>query len=176
MGARMSDDEYPADSITGWIRAMDPNDSEKYRPAVDQAMFLRDAIHPLIERKYEDRRTNHPMIIGWHNSKSCKLPVIKFETAAGVKLVVRGNFYNWKASVEAPKNVPFVFYDLFNPEDRTSILPCYCEGFPMRWVFGSYADDPAQFTAETPGTPMNPDFTNGLLFTFCFLLGRAIRS
>lgn len=170
----MSAPEYAIDSVTGWIRSLgDEEEKARLRVAVDQAVFLRDAIHPLIERKYEDRRANQPTILGWHTSKSYQLPVVKFETQAGLKLIVRGNFYNWKASVEAPEAVPPVFHDLFDPADRRSILPCYCEGFPARWVFGPYADDPAQFTAETPGSPMNPDFTNGMLFAFCFLLGSA---
>lgn len=165
--------------ITEFIRSLTNEEREerRWRSGIDQMIFLRDSIHPLLERRHEDRSALPPIIMGWHNSKSCSLPVVRFHTESGWYLAMRGNFYNWKVSVQAPigESVPFIFYDMFDPKDTVAISSVFCEGFPSEWVFGSHAEDSSQFTVDLPGSPMYPSFTSGMLFTFCFLLGQVMK-
>lgn len=73
---------------------------------------------------------------------------------------VRDTFYDWKISVKSEKPLDFDYMDLF---DSKKVIPSiYCEGFPKDKVYGSYEQNPSQFTVEI--------CSHYNVYTFIFLL------
>jgi hypothetical protein len=100
-------------------------------------------------------------VVSHHYSKSCELPVYFMKMRNGIKIIMRCNFYDWKLSVEIPKE----YADLpanYLPEDCLShdmvenkgekIPPCYCEGFKKEWCYNAYIPEQPgkKFTIEIP--------------------------
>lgn len=93
-------------------------------------------------------------VVSWHTSKSISLPVYGFVMRNGIKVIARYNFYDWKLSIETPKQLP----DDLIPEDLVSggygdgyeISDCCLEGFKSEWCYGPYLyhNTPEKFTIE----------------------------
>lgn len=75
----------------------------------------------------------HVSVVGYHTSKSIKLPVMEVTTPYGVRVIVRDNFHDIKVSVWAPKPCN---HDLFGlPAGGDSYLhQVYFEGFQEKWI------------------------------------------
>lgn len=123
-----------------------------YRNAVwDQIKFFRDTITPLFysgplllegKEAYLKRRY-FCKIVGWHMSKSCKLPVYYIATDEEpiVEIVARNNFYNWNVTVRSAKKI--VFPDWL-PMDSTGAY-LFFEGM-KDWKEELYRQNPYWFS------------------------------
>jgi hypothetical protein len=149
--------------LTVWYRANPPR-PEMYaaKAAERQMLFLRDTlIRAFFDGRVQaDARTR---VISQHQSKSVPLPVVEY-TPAGARVIVRGNFYNWKVSVDSSCPLTMDYPRLFAPD--ADISPVYCEGFPEKDVFGPYASGAKQFTTTL--------YDEHALWTFCYLLRLAL--
>lgn len=131
------------------------NETLIYKKAgIDQAVFFRDMIHPLLVRgvdpdaRYRARRENPVRVVSTHRSKSVLLPVYQIRND-DVTLTARANFHDWKVSVETERPVPDLFHGLFVKDERVPAV--YCEGFHPDWVYGSFNErdgSPSRFTVE----------------------------
>ena len=114
--------------------------------AVEQACFIRDDIGLNLLRGVP------VFVISTHTSKSCRLPVYYFKMRNGIKIICRGNFYDWKISVETPTKLRegLLPLDLISGGLHETIPTCYLEGFKDEWGYGPYnAANPAnKFTIE----------------------------
>lgn len=123
------------------------------KAAEEQAIFVRDKIcGNLLWTK--------GFVVSHHHSKSCFLPVYYTKMRNGIKVIMRGNFYDWKISVEIPEGYALPLG--FLPEDCLShgmvegkyekIPSCYLEGFKEEWAYDAYnPEHPSRkFTIETP--------------------------
>ena len=63
-----------------------------------------------------------------------------------MEVTIRDNFYNFKVSVESPKDLNIESIGIFDPDKE--IHSVYCEGFSKNWVFGSYNKNRSRFTVE----------------------------
>lgn len=141
-----------------WQRTFNLDDKLIWKKSAEsQECFVRDTI-------CEHLLHTHSFVINFHHSKSCKLPVYYIELRNGIKLILRGNFYDWKVSVELPEtpiHVPSSIYYL--PEDCLSwqkidnnkyetIPRCYLEGFKDEWAYEGYnlIEPSKKFTIEVP--------------------------
>jgi hypothetical protein len=145
-----------------------------------QIMFVRDRVIPVTCRGYADYkewREKTCFVISTHSSKSCDLPVFSIEPPGkAIRFVMRDNFYNWKVSVIADRDIDI------NPEGLFRAMPpaapgysgdtlasVYFEGFPKDLIFGYYNDamdayqvgEQFKFSAE-----LGSDYQ---LWTFVFL-------
>lgn len=93
-------------------------------------------------------RLNGAVVCSSHTSKSCKLPVVYGQVFPGVLVRIRGNFYDWKVSVESEMELDIDHEWLFKPMESHSA--CYFEGFKEEWIFGPYAEDKRRFSVEIP--------------------------
>lgn len=163
--------------LQDWINERLEETKDDERPndlGVDQAIFIRDCIHPLLENNYDNRKLNPLMAVSHHQSKSVVLPVVRFASVTrGLEVWMRCNFYDWKFSVQSQRAIPDVFHRLFTKSFEVAAV--HCEGFKPEWVFGPYELDQSKFTIEIPGSLYKRDFTMGTAFTFCFLLGEVTR-
>ncbi|MFF2532351.1 hypothetical protein ACFVS2_25915 [Brevibacillus sp. NPDC058079] len=106
----------------------------------NQILFIRDRLTYLFFGSIVN-------VIGTHVSKSVQLPVVQFDVASlGISFVIRGNFYDWKVSVESERPIECEFYDLFNKDATWSHH--YCEGFPLDRIYNSILVDNRRFTIE----------------------------
>ena len=125
-----------------------------------QVCFVRDVINDILRSSY-DYKSNLPLVISTHISKSVVLPVYQINLEEySIEIVLRGNFLDWKVSIKSEKPLNFDFMGLFDPEEAVSDL-C-CEGFPRDKIYGSFAENPSQFTIEI--------ISNYDLYTFFYLL------
>lgn len=139
--------------LQAWISAHSAVEGSEYyrKPAINQAMAVRDVIAPRIGSKAS--------VIAEHRSKSVQLPVYSIDREdIGLRFVLRNNFYNWKMSVISREPIEADFGDLFHttppvePEYTGNPLsPVYFEGFPRELCFGYYEQDRAKFSAEIWG-------------------------
>ena len=95
-------------------------------------------------------------VIGTHRSKSILLPVVEYRRPdLGLRMVIRGNFYNYKLSVLSERRiVSGDFGALFQTDPPPDpgytgdpLRPVYFEGFPEELVFGYYAIDQRRWSA-----------------------------
>lgn len=136
-----------------WMYKWDLDEKLIYKKAAEnQAIFVRDDIGMNLLK-------SRVFIVSTHTSKSCRLPVYYIKMMNGVKVIMRGNFYDWKLSVELPYK-----YEGTNliPEDCISqrmvenkydkIPSCYLEGFKESWAWDGYNPNnvPQKFTIECP--------------------------
>lgn len=168
-------DEFEQKPLQEWFSeklAADAYENLIYeQSAKGQIMFFRDYIHAMLVNQWEKRKEEPVLAVSEHFSKSCALPVYFLNAKErGIKLRTRGNFYNWQVSVESERPVPDVFFRLFKRDESPPKSPpiYYCEGFKEEWLFGTYENDPARFTATLSGE-------ESFLFTFAFLLGESLR-
>lgn len=85
-----------------------------------------------------------PCVVSTHRSKSCILPVVRYELSTSWVLV-RDNFYNIMVSVSCQQ--PITWLPSGISADKP-IRAVYCEGFPADLVFPSWAKSPHMFTIE----------------------------
>lgn len=102
----------------------------------DQMMWVRDQLtHTIKAQAY---------VIGMHRSKSCVLPVYQLvNREAGLMVVLRCNFYDWKVSVVSQRPVAGPFYGLAAAKE-SDLKPCYFEGFPESLVFVPHVETPQE--------------------------------
>jgi hypothetical protein len=94
-------------------------------------------------------------VVSTHTSKSVRLPVYLLERP-GLKLYLRGNFYDWKLSVDSDKEINANFDGLFQtgppvePEYTGDPLhQVYFEGFSPDWIYDYYErSNKKRFSAE----------------------------
>lgn len=136
-----------------WALAHEPSETLIYKRGYwEQIVFVRDWIPEVLAKTYEEYEAimSNMKAISTHTSKSVLLPVFRVELADGTVFTMRYNFYDWKMSVDSPRDVDADFMGLFNPDATFS--SCYCEGFPEECVYGSYAKNKRRFTIElAPG-------------------------
>lgn len=129
-----------------WQRTHNLDDNLIYKKASEnQEIFMRDDIGLNLLK-------SHVFVISTHTSKSCLLPVYYIKMMNGIKLFIRGNFYDWKISVDSPVDLPAncLPIDCISDGLKDNISKCYCEGFKDEWVFRKYVpENPGkQFTIE----------------------------
>lgn len=129
-----------------------------------QISFIAHTIHMLLVSQFDDRKERPVEVISRHISKSCWLPVYRIVADSGVEIVMRGNFHNWIVSVSSPVDIPDVFFGLFDPKQELPLQ--WCEGFNRDWLFGSWSDNPREFTVEVGYSPEK-------LYTLLFLINAA---
>jgi len=109
-----------------------------------QMMFVRDRLRHILKAE--------AYVISTHRSNSCLLPVYQLvNREAGLMVVLRGNFADWKMSVVSERPVVGEFFGLMEEVDSksaTSHKSCYYEGFPERLIFGFYNDDKKRWSSE----------------------------
>jgi hypothetical protein len=140
------------ESLQEWFMNNMPDDNMRYKESFNyQVMDVRDKI-PAILRRFErmcsddNYHLNKDMVKvrGTHTSKSITLPVY-FIKWHDIEFTIRGNFHDWKVSVNSPVPLEIDFEDIF--KDQT-IGDIYCEGFYKEWVYSSFYDNNKQFTVE----------------------------
>ena len=150
-----------------WQRTVELDDNLIFKKAAtNQECFIRDDIagHLLHINAF---------VVSSHHSKSCKLPVYYMKLRNGIKVILRGNFYDWKMSIEIPQDKPSLpryylpkdclsWYMVDNKDSDTTsetdagsyktIPTCYLEGFKNEWAYVGYnPEKPAnRFTIEVP--------------------------
>lgn len=115
-----------------------------------QIKFVQGVIPRTLAKDYNDciEIQKNIRVISTHRSKSVTLPVFRVELKGGTAFTMRYNFYNWKISVSSPDVVKIDPTGIFDPNKHINAV--YCEGFPEQLVYGSYAENPLQFTIELP--------------------------
>jgi hypothetical protein len=113
----------------------------------EQIQFVRDRLLYLMASglHFEDI-ADIPDVIATHRSKSIDLPVYELRRDdIGLRLILRGNFYDWKLSVISERPIVADFAGLFHmtppvAPDYTGdeLHPVYFEGFPRDLIFGYY--------------------------------------
>ena len=135
----------------------------------DQVSFLRGPLCYAVAwglKKLEDVE-KIPDVIGTHRSKSIELPVVEYSRPdLGLRLVVRGNFHDYKLSVESERPIEADFTGLFDVDDSDYLSPTLFEGFPKDRIYGPYAKNHRKFSADIG--------TDHTLYTTVFLIMRAL--
>jgi len=134
-----------------WANAHEPSKGLIFAPGYwKQIIFIRDNISEVLATSFGEYREigEKIQVISTHTSKSVLLPVFRIELNDGTFFILRYNFYSWKVSVNSPRDIEVDFLGLFDPEDESSIMDFYCEGFPKDLVYGPYAKNKRQFTVE----------------------------
>lgn len=103
-------------------------------------------------------------VIATHSSKSVPLPVYQIRVGP-VRLVMRGNFYDWKASIDSEVPLELDLGWLLSETGR--IARGCCEGFPDGDIFGPYEPGALRFTLALPH--------EHAVWAFCLALKRAVR-
>ena len=138
-----------------WMRKWELDDNLIYKKAGEsQACWVRGKVCGNLLK-------TRCFVVSRHYSKSCELPVYYMKMRNGIQLIMRCNFYDWKVSVEIPRDYEPLPAD-YLPTDCLShrmvkhegerIPPCYCEGFKDEWCFDAYnpQQPPKKFTIEIP--------------------------
>lgn len=134
-----------------WLKDNYPKDEMLWKgSAQDQFHFMSRLIitaFPLkTEQGFKDFQTNL-CVISTHTSKSVVLPVYEIFWN-GFSFMLRGNFYDWKISIDCPIPIFINFekFGLFDPSVKINFV--YCEGFKKEWVYNCYSENIKQFTIE----------------------------
>lgn len=152
-----------------WANANKPSQGLLYKEGYwRQIRFIRDVVPGIFAKSYGERQEIQTgiRVISTHRSKSVTLPVYKVELPDGIVLILRDNFYNWKASVKATEAIEMDCMGLFSPHKQVDAV--YCEGFPESLVYGPYGTNRQRFTFEID--------TDHHLFTFLWLLAHRKRA
>ena len=138
-------DKLPMD-LDEWARLHQPDKNLIYGESMyEQVRFVRNVLWEMLAEDYKEWNTNQPTVISTHRSKSVLLPVYLIQMPKyKLELVMRGNFYDWKLSVKSLEALEFDSLGLFDLKEEIPYY--YCEGFPMDKIYGSYAQNHAQFT------------------------------
>ena len=152
----------PESKLQAWLVCNIPSEEMVFRDAaLAQVRFIRDEAVNMFKDLLNDLTVGST-----HMSKSIILPVYRLQLLGGVTLIMRGNFHNWKVSVESSKaSLAGLNGNIFTNSEP--IHPVYCEGFTADQVFGTFAQDPNKFTAELD--------TDKDLYTFFFLLKEELK-
>lgn len=148
--------------LQDWIREQTVGDEMLWKGVFgDQVGFVRDTLAPIVsiglDREYDEHCYDIVSVISTHRSKSINLPVYEMaRNDLGLKIILRGNFYNWKLSVISDRPIEADFTGLFitsppsEPEYTGDHLhPVYFEGFPSELIFGYYdIGDRKKWSAE----------------------------
>lgn len=154
---------YPYAKLQAWFMENRVKDEMLYKGgAEDQILFMRDQPYYLFKDRLEET-----CAVGTHRSKSIDLPVYQLSFTDGTVLTLRGNFHDWKVSVESPIDLYFPT-SLFSGEGKTIISTIYCEGFTDDQVFGPYSESQRRFTVSINNTQE--------VYTFFFLLHEQMKN
>lgn len=124
-------------SLQEWANSHRPSDELRFKDGYwRQIIFVRDVLHRLFVKTYEQARAEPVRIVGSHHSKSVELPVYQIATP-DITVTLRYNFYNWNVSVECPDRLPEGWH-LGTTSEEGDYL--YFEGFPHRLRFPVYKD------------------------------------
>jgi hypothetical protein len=146
-----------------WLLEYKESKMFAHSAAQEQIMFVRDELAPLVWSgvpydlipREDGSRDDCPVsgrVISEHSSKSVRLPVYQLDRAdLGLQFTLRGNFRDWKLSVESKKPLwsevlPCLFHTTApsgSYDDRGSF-----EGFPSNRIFGYYASNPRCWSAS----------------------------
>lgn len=151
-----------------WANAHQPAEDMIYRDGYwNQIVFVRDKIAGILAKTYEEYQAVQAgmKVISTHVSKSVRLPVFRVELVEGTAFTMRYNFYDWKVSVESPRDVEADFMGLFNQSEHAH--ETCCEGFPKGLVYGPYAENKRRFTIELPPG-------NHHIFTFFWIFAHQV--
>lgn len=149
-----------------WANSHEPNENLIYKNGYwEQIIFVRDTISPLFVNSYKEYEQSKKEVVSTHTSKSVLLPVYKITFPIGLTLIMRYNFYDWKVSVDSPKEIDVDFHNLFNPNEK--IQSCYFEGATDEIIYDSYSNNKKKFTVE-----LNSGFYN--IYTFMWLCSKAL--
>jgi hypothetical protein len=138
-----------------WITANHPADEMIYKSAwSDQVCFIRDKIPSFLVNRnvntYKEYQTirENITVISTHTSKSIELPVYCIK-ANGDTFIIRGNFHDWKVSVETHEIHKMDWQKLGIVHNiESQVHQVYCEGFKPEWVYKPYADNKWKYTIE----------------------------
>lgn len=135
-----------------------PDDMIYKKSSADQIMFVRDILCGVVSAGISDieKRRSIVTVISEHRSKSVRLPVYNFDRSdIGLRIILRGNFYNWKISVISDVPIIADFDGLFftspPPDPKYTgdcLSPCYFEGFLYDLIFGYYDLNQSMWSAE----------------------------
>ena len=125
-----------------WANDNVPADELKFKDGYwRQIMFVRDRIGAQL---FGHKQPVY--VVGTHTSKSVLLPVYRIEHPE-LTIQLRDNFHNIIVSVISKKAIPKdSLMDAFDPDHK--VIPVYAEGFDKDWVFGTYLENPREWTAE----------------------------
>jgi hypothetical protein len=151
--------------LQDWINAHNPKNEMVWKDSFwDQVSFVRDQIHRLFVVIYEESKKNPVMVVSTHTSKSIQLPVYSIKIH-GIEVRMRNNFHDWKVSIRSAHPVPDVFHHIIKKDETLHAV--YFEGFQSDWIFGSYNNNPCQFSVEI--------YDKYDLYTFILVITDALR-
>lgn len=147
--------------LHAWFMENMPAKDMTYKnSAEEQIMFLRDKTQIF----FTNFMLKTVQVVSTHVSKSITLPVYHIVLKDGLELILRGNFHDWKISVNSPFEIEIPNEILTNYTlSGEKMHPCYCEGFDESWIWDSYMNNKQKFTIEINSSLYE-------LYTFLFLL------
>ena len=134
--------------IFDWLEENVPDDNLIYKDGLrEQCNFVCSLMNSLFfniatdyhetedfDKRYEISHNFIPYVIGWHRSKSVKLPVMEIDLSKiGIKVILRDNFYDWCISIESEKEIDCDFMGLITDAKG------YFEGFPNDRIYSTYS-------------------------------------
>jgi len=121
-----------------WTSENQPKESLIYgKSASRQFYFVRDSLPSAYDSKsYGDCETK---VVSTHRSKSCILPVYELWIKE-TRVLFRGNFHDWKVSVQSKKPLVVDHRLLWDPHNTYLLQDVYFEGFSKSDVFPPYGD------------------------------------
>jgi hypothetical protein len=135
-----------------WALAHEPEktspDFERYW---NQIMFVRDVVPGILAQNAGERlMIEHGIrVIATHTSGLVLLPIFRIELENGGTFTMRCDFHSWIVSFDAPYYVEADFTNLF--DTRARVIATSCDGFPKDCIYGSFAENPGQFTITLLG-------------------------
>lgn len=134
--------------VTAWIRVNEPNKKLIYGNQIGrQIVFVRDILGDILTDTSNEYEAFEPQVIATHTSKSVKLPIYQINLEKyGLEIVMKNNFFSWAISIKSENPLDFDMMELF---DEKEVAPLYlCDGLPSEKIYGSYAQNHAEFTIE----------------------------
>lgn len=132
--------------LQAWFMGNKPGENMVYKEAAEkQIMFVRDEFFSF----FTEKMIKKIEVISTHTSKSITLPVYHVVLMDGFELIMRGNFHDWKISINSPMPIELPEKLLSNSTlSGEKIHSCYCEGFSKEWIWDSYMTNKQKFTIE----------------------------
>ena|SRR5688572_17539819 len=116
-----------------------------------QIIFVRDDLPDIFyvpaegSNPFEDHNPYSARVVGTHTSSKILLPVYSIK-ADSLEVRMRNNFAHWHVSIRSENPVLGPFYNLIRND--AVIHPVYFGGFTDDWVFGSYNQNPREFSVR----------------------------